>query len=173
MNEQLTFESLKPEHATALFELFQSEEIFRYIPEQPHATLQSMQDEINSFIAGPRQDSGEAWLNWGILYGEAKKCIGTLQATLFADGSLWIGYKLAQAYWGKGIATQSVSWLTGELHRRYPDLAIHASVDTRNGASIRVLEKIGFEVIRREAAELHGLTSEDLILCATNPKPYR
>jgi RimJ/RimL family protein N-acetyltransferase len=45
-----------------------------------------------------------------------------------------------------------------------------AAVDSRNAASIRVLEKCGFMPLRREPAELHGAKTEDFIY-STTPRP--
>jgi len=72
--------------------------------------------------------------------------------------SATIGYKLLPEYTGKGYATQAVKRLTDEaitdeeLHR------IVAYVQPDNTASIRVLEKCGFEYegIARDYAMLKG-----------------
>jgi ribosomal-protein-alanine N-acetyltransferase len=159
----LTFEPLQAEHALTLFEPFQDESMYRFIPEQPPASLASARGDFKRLAAGPASGSGEVWLNWAIRDNASASYLGTVQATLFSDGLLWIGYKLAPAYWNRGAATRSVKWLVGELKGRYPNRPIHASVDTRNLASIRVLEKVGFHLSGREAAEIDGLASEDFI----------
>lgn len=166
---RLRFEPLRVEHAAELFDVFRPPELYSFIPEKPPASLQAMEDDFKHFIGGPPEDSGEVWLNWAILERGQSAYVGTLQATVFSDGVLWIGYKLGPPHWGKGIATEGVRWLSRELQSRYPKLAIHASVDIRNEASIRVLTKVGFELARREPAELHGQESEDYIFVLPAP----
>lgn len=146
-----------------LFESFQAQQIYRFIPERPPTSIESAEREFKRLSAGCPPQSNEVWYNWAIRDTGSSVLVGTLQATIFTDGSLWIGYKLAPAFWNKGYATKSVRWLVTELQRRYPGLPAYASVDIRNHASIRVLEKAGFSYLRRESAEIHGLPSEDCI----------
>ena len=160
---QLAFEQLQEHHALNLFEPFQAKEIYRFIPESPPESLESARREFANFSAGPREGSDEIWYNWAIRDADREIYFGTLQATIFADGLLWIGYKLAPIYWNMGIATRSLKWLVAELENLHPGLPVHASVDTRNHASTRALEKAGFVLVRTEIAETHGLASEDFI----------
>lgn len=162
-NIDLCFEPLQEQHAFELFELFQADDIYRFIPEKPPASLEVAREQFKQFSVGPDEGSEEIWYNWVIRDTKSEVYFGTLQATVFADGLLWVGYKIASIYWNMGIATRSVEWLVAELRNRHPGLPIHASVDTRNHASIRVLEKTGFVLLRKEDAEIHGEASEDFI----------
>jgi RimJ/RimL family protein N-acetyltransferase len=79
----------------------------------------------------------------------------------------WIdfGYRLAQPYWGKGLATEAASaWVQnafGELKLG----RLTTSVHPENYASIRVLQKLGFleerlDVIMSMSSIVCGLTPE-------------
>ena len=162
-SNQLSLEPLREQHALDLFEPFQANEIYRYIPEKPPESLELAKRQFKEFSAGPKEGSEEIWYNWAIRDADRDVYCGTLQATVFSDGLLWIGYKLVPTCWNRGIATRSVKWLVGELKHRHPGLPIHASVDTRNHASTRVLEKAGFILLRTEDAEIHGLASKDFV----------
>jgi aminoglycoside 6'-N-acetyltransferase len=59
-----------------------------------------------------------------------------------------IGYTIARKFWGKGLATEAVAGLTRHAFAAFSLHRITASVDPRNRASCRVLEKAGF---RKEA----------------------
>lgn len=165
----LSFEPLEERHALELYEPFLAEQIYRFIPERAPKSMESATRQFHALSAGSPLDSNEVWHNWAIRDSGSASYVGTLQATIFTDGSLWIGYKMAPAYWNNGFATMSVKWLVAELAGRYPGLPVHASVDTRNRASIRVLEKAGFGFIRREPAEIHGMASEDCIYQISGP----
>jgi [ribosomal protein S5]-alanine N-acetyltransferase len=159
----LTYEPLSPRHAAELFGDLQDERVHMYVPTRPPRSLESLQREYQEFAAGAPAGSGEAWLNWAIREQSTKGCVGTLQATRFSDGLLWIGYTVVPRLWGHGIATAAVSWLLAELRARFPEHNPLAAVDTRNLASIRVLQRTGFSLLRREPAELRGIATEDFI----------
>jgi len=161
--ENYTFEPLREQHAEQLFESFQDDAIYQFIPQRAPESLEEMTRSVRQLaICEPDEDIANAY-NWVIRDNLTSVCVGTLQATIFRDGLLWIGYMLAQDYWGRGIATLAVSWVVASLRVQHPSLPIHAAVDTRNRASIRVLEKTGFTLLRRETAEIRGVATEDYI----------
>ena len=55
-----------------------------------------------------------------------------------------IGYTIARPFWRRGLATEAVRALVDFAFERFPVHRITASVDPRNAASCRVLEKAGF-----------------------------
>jgi RimJ/RimL family protein N-acetyltransferase len=62
------------------------------------------------------------------------------------EGQRLVGYWIGKRFWGKGVATRALSaFLEHETAR-----PLYARVATSNVASIRVLEKCGFEVSGRE-----------------------
>lgn len=79
--------------------------------------------------------------------------------------SLGIGYCLDEPAWGKGYATEAVramlqwAYATLDLNR------VEAELDTRNVASARVLEKLGFqrEGLKREDCIVLGEVSDTWI----------
>lgn len=167
---ELCFEPLAPEHAASLFDPFSDAELYRYIPETPPKSLAAMQAEYSQLAQGAPAGSNEVWLNWVIKRARTDDCLGTLQVTLFADQTLWVGYKVAPRYWRRGVATQGLRWVPRQLAERFPGKELLAAVDTRNLASIKLLEKCGFTLIRRVAAELHGQATEDFIYSKLLPR---
>ena len=65
-----------------------------------------------------------------------------------------VGYWIARAYWGRGIATRALSLFLAELHER----PLYAHVAEHNAASIRVLEKCGFSRIGEPVVAPDGIT---------------
>ena len=62
------------------------------------------------------------------------------------DGLDSVGYWIEKEFWGKGIASRALELLLQEVETR----PLHARVATTNGASLRVLQKCGFEVVRTQ-----------------------
>jgi RimJ/RimL family protein N-acetyltransferase len=58
----------------------------------------------------------------------------------FRDGSHQVGYWIAREHWGKGIASNALRLLLGEV----PIRPLHATAARSNAASIRILESCGF-----------------------------
>jgi RimJ/RimL family protein N-acetyltransferase len=65
------------------------------------------------------------------------------------DGKWLIGYWIGREYWGRGVATQALALLVGEVSTR----PLYAHVATHNVGSIRVLQKCGFERNRVQEAQ--------------------
>lgn len=57
------------------------------------------------------------------------------------DGKRLVGYWIAKAYWGRGVATAALTELVADHEQTRP---LYAYVATQNVGSIRVLEKCGF-----------------------------
>ena len=60
------------------------------------------------------------------------------------DGLDSVGYWIDKDYWGQGIATRALELLLDEVANR----PLQARVATSNAASLRVLQKCGFEIVR-------------------------
>jgi RimJ/RimL family protein N-acetyltransferase len=56
-----------------------------------------------------------------------------------------IGYWLGEEYWGKGVATEAVRAITRHAHEVRGLVRVYAAVFSWNRASIRVLEKCGYD----------------------------
>src|SRR5829696_1439964 len=66
------------------------------------------------------------------------------------DGRRLVGYWLGREQWGRGIASRALPALLQLL----PQRPLHATVAEHNAASLRVLQKAGFEVCGRDAGGL-------------------
>jgi RimJ/RimL family protein N-acetyltransferase len=159
----LMFEWLDEAHAEGLYAGFSDEQVSRFTPEKPPQSVAALRREFAAFNAGPPPGRTEIWMNWAIREPGSGQLIGTLQATIFTDGGLWIGYKLVRAAWGHGVGTAAVQWLLQELAGHCPGKKVLAAVDTRNHASQRVLQKCGFGYVRTESAEIRGEATVDYV----------
>ncbi|MEQ6898835.1 GNAT family N-acetyltransferase [Microbacterium sp. KR10-403] len=76
-----------------------------------------------------------------------------------------IGYALARAEWGKGFATEAAAALLDWAYAALDLNRVQAEADTRNIASRRVLEKLGFllEGTLREDCVVDGVVSDSWI----------
>ena len=76
-----------------------------------------------------------------------------------------IGYSITRPFWNRGFATEAVAALAGYAFTRFDLHRITASVDPRNTASCRVLEKAGFvkEAHFRRSEWFKGAWADDAV----------
>lgn len=79
--------------------------------------------------------------------------------------SVELTYVLAREVWGRGYATEAVGALVGWAYDTLDLNRVHAVTDTRNAASGRVLEKLGFvlEGTVREDCVVDGVVSDSWV----------
>ena len=84
---------------------------------------------------------------WGIERKEDRRVIGT--CTLFhldsANAKAELGYVLGSAYWGKGYMMEALTALLDFAFATLGLRRLEADVDPRNGNSLRILGKLGFQ----------------------------
>lgn len=71
-----------------------------------------------------------------------------------------VGYWLARPHWGRGITTEAVRAVTGQLFRHFDFIRAQASVFSWNPASARVLEKAGYTL---EATNRRSMIKEGVV----------
>jgi RimJ/RimL family protein N-acetyltransferase len=86
-------------------------------------------------------------LKWGLALRDSNTVIGT--TTLFhlnlENGRAEIGYAMGSAYWGKGYMNEALNALVSHAFEAMDLRRLEADVDPRNAASIRTLERLGFQ----------------------------
>lgn len=154
----------------ALYSIFSNTEVMRYwstpaLPDRNAAAM--MLKEIHDLF------QKRALLKWGIALRTDDAVIGTVTLCnlSFDHRRAEIGYALDRAYWGRGYMQEALhavlSFAFGmlELHR------IEADVDPRNAASIRSLERLGFqrEGYLRERWQVNGEIQDALFYALLRP----
>jgi RimJ/RimL family protein N-acetyltransferase len=61
-----------------------------------------------------------------------------------SEGLDLVGYWIGREFWGQGVATRALELLLAQVLIR----PLHARVAVANGASLRVLQKCGFTIVR-------------------------
>ena len=100
-----------------------------------------------------------------IIDGAPAGGIGLVPGTDVFRRSAEIGYWLAEAYWGHGIATEALEAMTAYAFAALDICRREAGVFEWNPASARVLEKAGYtlEGRLRRAVTKHGRTADRFV----------
>jgi RimJ/RimL family protein N-acetyltransferase len=120
----------------------------RFTPTGPDASI----EQTKARLANYREHQiAHGFSKWMILDRGSKLPIGDSGLLVLGEqGWIDLGFRLAQQYWGKGLATEAASaWVRvafDELHIE----RLGAFAHSKNAASIRVLEKLGFRAERHD-----------------------
>lgn len=147
--------------AAAIYAIYSHPDVTRFWSFPPWSDLAQARAYLERVYADAT--SGRA-MPWAVATREDDRLVGT--ATLFSvnpeQGRGEIGYSLAQASQGRGLATEAVRALVAHAIDALGLIRIEADVDPRNGASRRLLERLGFrhEGLLRERWRVNGETCD-------------
>jgi len=127
-----------------MFELLSDDRLYRFIPRDPPRSLEALSERYQRLETRKSPDGNEAWLNWMVRSKAEGKCLGRVEVTIRRDGSAYLAYELGVAFSGRGYATEACRRVIEALFGSGVPWIV-AEVDTRNSASIRLLERLGFE----------------------------
>jgi len=82
--------------------------------------------------------------NFGIVIGD--QVVGAIGLTNITKHKAEIGYWLGEKFWGKGIMTQAISFVTKYGQEKLGLVRIYGHAFPFNKASMRVLEKNGYQL---------------------------
>jgi len=142
--DRLRLREMTPDDVTSLLKHLGNPEVVRFIDTQPIKTRQQADEWLRwmgSFF------SAKDGLRWGVTLKSDGTFIGSAglhgwnREVRYAE----IGYDIAQAHWGNGYATEVVQGIIDFGFNRMMLNRIEADVVSGNDASMRVLEKIGFQ----------------------------
>jgi [ribosomal protein S5]-alanine N-acetyltransferase len=134
--------------AAIVFPWMTDTEIMRYMPTGQDYTLEQVQARVNRYMNHQEQRGYSRWMIFDRATGEAIGDAGILY--LPATGENELGYRLVKPWWGKGLATEvAEAWMQYAFNELgMTELIAFSHPD--NVASVRVMEKCGFEFLRNE-----------------------
>lgn len=151
--ERLALRTWSLDDAEEGYRIWSDAEVMRYIGTgQPNADVEQTRGWLNRMITHQEK---HGFCFWAVLEKESGQLLGSCGMAYQLDGGLPIefGYTLARSHWGRGLATEAAGACLRYIFENLPVPEIAASVDSRNVASQRVLEKIGFVYQRTEQLE--------------------
>ena len=142
--ERLRLRAVEESDLDQLFAIFSDPKVMRYWSRPPLKTMSEALELLQEI-----QDSNQkgAMLKWGVGLKPADKLIGTV--TLFnvdlTQGRAELGYAQAQEYWGNGYNHEALQALLAYVFEEMKLRRLEADVDPRNTASIKTVERLGFQ----------------------------
>ena len=155
---RLCLKTLSLPDADSLRRLTREEPVYRYLPTFLFEKKYSRPGDV---ILRLYDEGLEDSLILGIFMGE--RFCGLIEVYSFRAPihKASVGYRLLREEWGKGIATEALKILIGELLKRGIEI-ITASTMLENHASAHVLQKNGFTLVNHAVEEDWGYPSATL-----------
>ena len=142
--DDLILRQLSSADTQAVLEIFGDDQVTRHYDLETFTSFEQSEKLIGHFQT--RYDQREG-IRWAITQRTNGDMIGTCGFNGFnrQASSAVIGYDLMRSSWGRGLTVQAVAGMLEFGFRRLELHRIEALVIPENTASIRVLEKLGFE----------------------------
>jgi ribosomal-protein-alanine N-acetyltransferase len=141
--DHLTLRALTPDDRAAVFALFADPRVAVPTHIAPFEGIEQA-DELIAFFG--RRFAAKGGIRWGLTLKGDDTIIGTAGFPGIDDETYRarIGYNLAYAHWGRGLATEAVRALVGLGFAQLNLNRIEATTNLDNTGSMRVLAKVGF-----------------------------
>jgi [ribosomal protein S5]-alanine N-acetyltransferase len=167
---RLSLRNLTANDVDDFFAVYSNVEVMRYWSTPPLRNREAASKLINEIHEGFRN---RQLLKWGIALRSNDKVIGsvTLFHPDFTHRRVELGYALGREFWRQGYMKETLEAL---LNYAFTELNFHrieADVDPRNDASIRTLERLGFqrEGYLRERWQVNGEIQDALFYGLLRP----
>lgn len=150
--QRLIITEFTPDMAQAVYENSLDEDNRRFVPDEVYESVGEAAETIAFLITQYGTDDGP--LVYPVLT-KAGDNIGYVQLAPIEDG--WeIGYHIAKKYTGKGYATEAVDAFLPVIASRKGLTEIAGICLRENTASVRVMEKCGFENVFTGEGDYQG-----------------
>jgi RimJ/RimL family protein N-acetyltransferase len=145
-SDRLRVRRFEPGDAEALAVYRSDPDVARYQSWGASFSLESANELIAEYAG--EHDDGPGWYQWAVERVDHPGIVGDIGVNLQHDRmQAVIGYTIARAFQGRGYATEIIARLLDHLLVERGLHRVTAECDTRNQASIRLLERLG---LRRE-----------------------
>ena len=142
--ERVVLRWISEDDIDSLYEVFSDAQVMRYWSTAPF-TDRDQAVKLQREIATGNESN--TMMKWGLTLRDSDRVIGT--TTLFNlsldNGRAELGYAMGRAHWGKGYMNEALQALLSHAFEVMQLRRLEADVDPRNLASIRTLERLGFQ----------------------------
>jgi [ribosomal protein S5]-alanine N-acetyltransferase len=160
--QRLILEPLRAAHAEHLLAPLSDSALYTYLPGDPPASIEALRERYARLEARRSPNGRELWLNWaGRQHNGAY--VGLTEATVHADATAHVAYFVFRDYQRQGFAAEAVDGVLRHLKDTLGVREARALLDTRNEASWRLMERLGFQRVRliKNADHFKGAPSDE------------
>lgn len=164
MSDLYILEPLDKSHANEMYAGLCSVDDYKFIPTNPPANLDELTARYERISQRYSPDKSQIWLNWVIIHRQSGAYLGYVQSTIMIEKSwAYIAYHVFGRYQKRGVAKQCVRMVIDFLFKHYHLSHVDALIDSRNLASIGLVESLKLKKINelKDADFFKGSTSDE------------
>ena len=120
---RLRLEPLAPAHAALLYPALRDPHLYTFIPQEPPASEQALRERYTRLAARRSPDGTQVWLNWALRRHKTGDYAGTVEVTVYPEGTAALAYMVFPPFWQQGYAREGcvrVLAYLGDVHRCTP-----------------------------------------------------
>lgn len=164
--ERLVLREITADDAAFWLRNFSSPEVVEFTGYEAPTDLEAAKAEIEQYCTRPLREG--VGIRWGIARKDAGDLLGTLGYHHWVQGRdhrAQMGYDLLAEHRGKGIMTEAMEVVLAYGFKTMTLNRVEALVDPRNAASIRLLERLGFQrdAYLRQSTRFRGTFQDDVV----------
>jgi [ribosomal protein S5]-alanine N-acetyltransferase len=141
VGERVVLRPFTMDDAQSAHRIYSDPQVMRWVGHGAVSSLAATESILRQYMAHQRI---HGFAFWAVTDAVTGSVIGDAGLARTAEGEIEMGYTLARECWGRGIGTETAG-LCVDAARRLGCTGVRALVEEPNGASRRVLEKLGFE----------------------------
>lgn len=146
-SERLVLEMRKEHHANELYELFCEKDLYHYMKRDVPPSVEWLAVGFKELERLTSPDGKELWLGWVGKEKVSQRPVGVFEMTVI-DGDAYIAYTVFKHSWGKGFAVEASRAMMSYISQNFAPKRFVIEMDTRNRASVKVAEKLGFDFVK-------------------------
>lgn len=142
--DRLILEPLVVAHARSSYAALQAPELYQFVPRDPPPSPDSLAARYARLATRHSPDGQELWLNWVVRVRATGVYVGTVEVTVYPTAMAALAYQVFPPFWHHGFATEACTCVLAHLLTDCHVSRVTAEIDTRNVASLHLVERLGF-----------------------------
>lgn len=144
-SERLILRELTIEDALHFFELNNDPEVLKFTGDEPFKSLIAAENFLRKYS----HYSDHGFGRWAVIRKKDNAFLGWCGLKLNEEGYVDIGFRFFKAFWGEGYATEAAAKSLKIGFEKFKLDEIIGRCAKENGASKRVLEKVGMSYFKK------------------------
>jgi RimJ/RimL family protein N-acetyltransferase len=143
-SERLSLEPMRVDHAQEMAPLLEDPRLHAFTGGRP-LTAEELRNRYQRQVRGRSDDGSQRWFNWVARLRESGQAVGTVQATVTAQGDKYLAelaWVIASSHQRVGYAREAAMAMAAWLRRQGANRLV-ADIHPRHGASMKVARALG------------------------------
>jgi ribosomal-protein-alanine N-acetyltransferase len=162
----LRLEPTGAHHAPLVYEQMTDSRLWTFFPAMRPKSIEELRALYRRWERGnPYANRDEEWENWICFLRDTETPVGGMQATILPGSAAYIAYVMYVDHQRNGFAREAAQAVIDHLRQRHQVTRFIAEMNTKNEASIKLVESLGFKRVeeRLDVERGHGIDADEYV----------